>query len=214
MIEARQVPTDLQESPIDLTYAEMFDLAIDGNRNFHPYCCEEYQQTKDFISHCLSYTWNKGIDTDQQLLDILDNYLNSHGEITIDTGKKIWEKLLAYDHSKLTWATAILNILSIWTGDEWNVYTMRGTVQSEWQNVFYNTKTYTMEQIKLLEMDYFNLGTEWEIKDGDDTWSIYCYKHGDEELKEEIADAISRDVSEIKFFKFNGYVRTPDFKEF
>lgn len=216
MIVAKQIPPDLQQSPIDLTYVEWEGMAVDGNSRLKTYYCNEYEQTKDFLSYCLSYAWDEAIDTDKQLLTIVKSYLSTRGDISVDVAKKIWNILVEFDNSKLTMSDAIIKVLSIWCNSPWKVYTIRGSVQGEWQDVYYNSSMFSIKDIETFEKDYFNLGTEWKITDEDnqESWNIYCYEYDDEKLKKEIAESINHDLSDIVFEKFDGYEQVPKYINF
>lgn len=57
-------------------------------------------------------------------------------------------------------------MLSIYTGEEWETTTLRGCSQSDWQTVYYSKEQYSEEAINELEILYFNKGSEWIVHDG------------------------------------------------
>lgn len=211
--KARQVPIDEQSSHVDFTYVEWEGMAIDGNGDYPSYYCDEYIQVKSFLEHCLSYKWQRE-DGNEKLIKAIQEYLNIVDDFPIDKAIEIWDTLTAYDNRKKNCSKAMVEILTLYTGHKWEVYTIRGYVQAEWQNVYYETDLFSFESIKQLQSDYFNLGTEWKIEDENDHWFIYCYEHDDDKLKKEISDSIGYDISEIKFEKFDGYTKVAKYTEF
>ena len=208
MLKARQVPFDEQQAP-DLEYEDLIYIAIDGNPSYKSLCCDEYEQAKNFLSKCLSYAYN-----DDKIQEIVNDYLSCRDTIPLDKSIEMWKILISYDKLAIPLSEAIVRILTTWTDCPWDVTSIKGSCQGEWQNVWYDTSCYSLEDIKRVEAAYFNTGTQWEVMDEDEYYTIYCYKDNEDELKKEIADNIGKKVSEISFEKFEDYKKVPVYKEF
>lgn len=107
----------------------------------------------------------------------------------------------------------ILRALHLLTGKRYNVYTLRGCCQGDWQTVYYPVEEYTREALNVLEIEYFNLGTEWAVNvDGCDVY-VYAYSDTPEKIREEIAAAVGAKMEEIQLHTFTGWKRTPEYEE-
>ena len=213
MLKARQVPFDEQQSPFYDDYEELIYIAFDGNTDYRSRYSDEYSQVKYFLANCLPFADNF---KENEIEEIVNENLDARGVLPLDKTKEIWEVLKKYDYTLISYSKAVVDILSIWTDSPWEYCTIRGCSHGEWQNVYYDTAYYPPKDIERIQMDYFNLGTQWEVldEDGDEYYNVYCYSYNDNDLKKEIANSIGKDVSEISFEKFVDYKRVPVFEEF
>ena len=87
----------------------------------------------------------------------------------------------------------ICDMFTIVSHKKYNWRTIRGCCQDEWNEVFYPTDKYSIEDIRAFETYYFNTGTEWIILNDDtipecaediDGYSMYCVTY---DVKKEIA---------------------------
>jgi hypothetical protein len=107
----------------------------------------------------------------------------------------------------------ILRALHLLTGKRYDVRTIRGYCQGDWQTVFYPVEDYSREALDILEIEYFNLGTEWAVNvDGCDVY-VYAYSDTPEKIRAEIAAAVGAQVEDIQLHVFAGWERTPEYKE-
>lgn len=124
-----------------------------------------------------------------------------------DEFRAIWNR---FDESR------VLRALKLYTGKTWDRVTIRGTCQSEWQDVYFPVDEYSLEDISVLEIEYFNLGTEWEIipeNAPDDSYFLYCYKDTPDEIRLEISNIESISPDEIRMLEFTGWSRTAEYTE-
>ena len=103
----------------------------------------------------------------------------------------------------------ILRALHIMTGKRYDVLTIRGSSQGDWQNVYYPVDHYTRGALYNLETEYFNTGAEWIINDD---YSIYTYSWDSDGIRSEIADAANVLPADVVLYEFTGYTRTPEYK--
>ncbi len=131
-----------------------------------------------------------------------------------DFGK--WEKLIA-DCSEqrkpdnVTFCAA----LELITGEKWSYTELCGTCQSDWNGCYYLSDIWTSEQLKALEMEYFNTGTEWKIidEDGENWWRTYTHHWSNDENRVEIANVFCVDPCNVKLYLFDGWTKTAEYKE-
>ena len=72
---------------------------------------------------------------------------------------------------------------------------------------------YGIEYRREIETEYFNTGDEWKIDDNGDTFTVYTHSWRDDEKRQEIADAVGCDPSDVILYAFDGYEYTPKYKE-
>jgi hypothetical protein len=104
----------------------------------------------------------------------------------------------------------ILRALHLVTGKRYEKHTIQGTCQSDWQEVYFPVADYTPELLRMLEVEYFNLGSEWIINDD---WSMYCYSWNNDGIRKEIADAAGTTPENVILQAFTGWKRTPEYAE-
>lgn len=107
----------------------------------------------------------------------------------------------------------ILRALHLVTGKRYERRTIRGYCQGDWQTIYYPISDYSRDALDALEIEYFNLGTEWTISDGDDEYNAYCYKSGTEEIRKEIADIAEVNPADVILHQFAGWIRTANYEE-
>ena len=115
-------------------------------------------------------------------------------------------------------------VLSIVTGEEWSCKQIRGCCQPEWNCIFYPVAQWSKEAIEEFEVEYFNTGTEWIVDDGDfdpesdipeniNSCSVYCTAWNEDGIKKQIADGEGLDMEDIVLYAFEGYAKTPLYRE-
>lgn len=109
----------------------------------------------------------------------------------------------------------ILRALHLVTGKRHEKRTIRGYSQGEWQEIYYPVSDYTREALDMLEIEYFNMGSEWVIKTADDPdgYSLYCYTTGADCIREEIANATGEKPEDITLHIFDGWTKTAQYTE-
>ena len=58
-------------------------------------------------------------------------------------------------------------VLSIVDGKKWGWKIIRGYCQSDWNEIFYPVDDWSREALAAFEIEYFNMGSEWIIDDGE-----------------------------------------------
>lgn len=225
---ARQIAPEYQESPLEL-FGFPENVYVFGNRHYIERT-EGLQEIRDALENIAEAF------EEMQLGEYIYSNANLHAviwyEMPRDSGEgytraermEIVQLAEKYAHS-LSWSDSeicvILRILEIVRGEEYDSATIRGCCQGDWQEIIYPAR-YGREWLEAFEAEYFNTGTEWEIDDGDSApedpgeisgYSVYCTSWNDDGQRQEIADAIGCDPSDVIMYAFDGYDYTPVYKE-
>ena len=103
----------------------------------------------------------------------------------------------------------ICKVLSIVTRQDYDYTTIRGYCQGDWNEVFYPTNEYSIEDIRTFEAYYFNTGSEWIIHDSDsipenaediEGYSIYCVTY---DIQKEIAEAEGVSPDDVILYEYH-----------
>ena len=231
-IYARQIAPEYQESSLFLG-DEFFpdNIAVFGNDEYEEHC-------PDFIDK----VWE--VLRQGELADVLENikewaewYRNATEAITdylppehaahYSTRAIHALKNYVLDFSCCPCSreyVILCGVLSIVTGKKWDYQSINGRGQCDWNYIFYPANEWTDEQIKAFEIEYFNMGSEWIVDDGEfdsendsplniSGYSIYCTSWNEEGIQKEIADAEGIDPADVVLYAFEGWSRTAQYKE-
>ena len=243
MIYARQIPPEYQESPLyfnDLCFPQ--DIAVFGNRDFNEHIPGFFEDIKNELD-------NATLADDLDSIDVKNNggssqycYYKSYRECIndcipphnrdpytdneIQTLRKLINDYQYAPQGSNTEKEMLCKIISIVTGQTWDYTCIRGCVQSDWNYIYY-PDTWTDDMVKRFEVEYFNMGTEWEVHCVDDTESeipndpeeiqgywCYCHSCDDQEIKKEICEIDGResDPEMVVLYAFDGYIKTPKYR--
>ena len=107
----------------------------------------------------------------------------------------------------------ILRALHIVTGKRYDVRTIRGCCQGDWQDIYFPVDDYTRDALDILEADYFNTGTEWIVDVNGCDVGVYTYSWNSDGTREEIAGAVGADPADVVLLEFTGWNRTAAYRE-
>ena len=241
IIYAMQINPEYQESPLSM---DNFDIesdypgiAVFGNRDYKDHIPENIDRVMDVLN-------------DGELADILDSFNRRLKDYNTEVYKNVSEAIADFlqPEHKTRYSTReihdlnnlvcsygvyspgdddiLLSVLNIVTGKKYQLSTIRGCAQSEWQSVLYPSDVYSDETIEYLEKDYFNTGSEWIIHDEEiipesaediSGYSVYCYSWDLDGIADEIMNAAGADDSYdiVLYSYYDGYyertaVHVPD----
>lgn len=108
-------------------------------------------------------------------------------------------------------------------GKKWGWKIIRGCCQSDWNEIFYSVDDWNREALAAFEIEYFNMGSEWIIDDGEfnpDTdsplningYSVYITAQDEEGIRKELAAVEGCSPSDLVLYVFEGYTRIPQYK--
>lgn len=128
-------------------------------------------------------------------------------------------------------ADALAVLMSLVEGKPWESRTIRGSCQSDWNEIACPVDEWPAEALSVFECEYWNTGDEWEVFEIDAAalekidledvtrdeleeaceMPCYTYTHesGNKKMKTEIAAAFDATPEDVILLKFDGYVRTP-----
>jgi hypothetical protein len=121
-------------------------------------------------------------------------------------------ELCDYPRDRREECEVIADALALIYGEPFELCTLRGCCQGEWQYCIYPA-AYGYTYRHALETEYFNTGTEWIIHDEEEApeepedingYSIYCYSY---DPRAEIAANHGVQPEEVQLYTFAGYTR-------
>lgn len=236
-IYARQISPEYQESP--LFHGDEFfpdDIILTGNRDYNARTVPAYDDIIRYFddmaeaweNESCSFTYENGgwVKHSKKpgcsLRDLLKEYgFNREDGKPWTTQQRHKWRLLLDGNGTAEDTGVILSALELITGHKWETGTIRGTCQSDWQNVIYRADTWSRERLSGFETEYFNTGTEWIIHDEDGEpetpeeisgYSVYCTAWTDEGIRAELADAAGGTPEDVIMYEYSGEARSPIYR--
>lgn len=226
---ARQIAPDYQESPFGLLYDKDFykGIIIAGNRDFMDF----YGDGTEAFTFARRELEDGYLFDDLQAIEkrrfgdtifknateaIRERFPREKPYTTREIGeiKKIVNK---YGEWRVDDDKTVCELLKITTGAEWQKTTIRGCCQSDWNTIIYRADLWDAAAIERIEKEYFNEGSEWEIRYADEDsdeyeFTQYCYEWSDDGIKKEIADETGVQPDEVQLEVFDGWSRTEKYR--
>lgn len=219
-IYAKQIALEHQESPLFMEewpenvyvfgndyFCRHIDVTIENIKN-------SMYDAADELKRLLRGEFAPG---EYSLIEILNDFLQAENGREYSRADRLkWRALLLnFDAGAIDDDDAITTALQLITGDEYNAATIRGCCQNEWNNIIYPAK-YGAEWLREFEIEYFNMGDEWRITEGDpdsdDTYYFYTHERSDDGKRAEIAAAAGVDPADVVLYVFDGYTRTAEYR--
>lgn len=221
-IYARQISPEWQESP--LFYDEFFpdNIILDGNHDFKSYTTPEYDQIINYFEDMADDWKNEYYTT---VSDCLDNYNFQRNDRKPwnNQQKHDWKELMeGYSSYNIDIDSVIIKALDLITGGDWRERYSRGCCQSDWQKCYFDATKWTHDSLYEFDVELWNTGTEWIIHDENNDpenpedingFSVYCTAWNKDGVKEQIADAAGGNAADVILYAFDGYTKTPIYKE-
>ena len=228
-IYAKQVAPECQESP--LFFDDFFpdNIAVYGNRDYKERCPELFKIVKavlndgelaEVLTNLKDSEWYK--NATEAIADYLPPDREKYSTKDIHELKRLIVEFAECSRSEEN--SILCTVLSIVTGETWDYKQICGCCQGDWNNIFYPVDKWSIEALNAFEIEYFNTGTEWIVDDGEfdpesdsplniNGCSIYCTEWDDEGIKREIADAFGGSPEDVILYAFDGWSRTPQYRE-
>lgn len=232
-IYAKQVSPEYQRSPFLIEDDFPDNIVVYGNYRYKGHVSEllhrvrealEEGELAEVIKELEEYfDWYCRVSA--AITDYLPPVVGKYSTNAINALKKLVSE---YTTCSTTDKNRILcSVLTIMTGKKWDWKTIRGSVQSEWNEIYYPIDEWTREALERFECEYSNTGTEWIVHD----WIIhedveapeqpedivghpvYCVSWNDEGIKKEIAEVEGVSPDEVVLYAFDGYDRVARYKE-
>ena len=196
MIKMYEVAPEHRESPIEswefgegCIYGE---ITVTGNRNYDKHETELYQLACAVHDNIMTY--------DYTVYEVKADF-----DIVDEAALKA-----AYDSTDMRMIICLL--MKALSGREWENREIYGSVQDEWQVVYYPADSWGKESIEWFETAYWNMGSEWIVEDNDDRISLYSCEWNEEKMKSDLAEQYGVTVDECEFYKFDGWKREPEYR--
>lgn len=228
-IIARQIAPEYQESPLEYGEEELCHAVIRGNDDLKEICGEGSETFKRVLQILeqgeLEEVLREVADGDHYYFasaeEAINNYLPperekgyKYSDAEIEELKNLLPRYGDYygrDDEEI--ALAVLKIVS---GEEWDVTEIHGSVQREWNYMYYEKSAWDKKSIEWAEAAYFNTGDEWEVRyadqEDDYEYSQYTTAWDDEGIKKEIADSAGVLPDEVQLEKFSGWARSATYE--
>ncbi len=234
-IYARQIAPEYQESPlfIDETFFPD-DIAVFGNRHYKEHMPEVFRRVRDTLDAGELAEMLEDIEAGRA--DPVYQYETAEEAIRDmlppEAGREYSPrdvdalKTAVTDYAEARRGTeetsALLRALAVVTGKEWDMRTIRGCCQGDWQEVYFPVDAWSREALDAFEIEYFNTGSEWIIHDETEApespediigFSVYCHSWNNDGIRAEIAAAADGKAEEVKLFEFSGYTKNAHYVE-
>lgn len=209
-IIARQIAPELQESPLNRYDDIPENVFVFGNTSYieHREKLDEIDNainmlTAEWIGETKVYpTWGDAVR------DVFPPAL-TRGEYTENEIEIEFTEFCECYYYGVKPSALYHNILRITTGREYTSGIIRGSVQGEWNNIIYPAE-YGRDWLDSFEKEYFNTGTEWEIEENGEKYTVYIT---DDDPRAEIAEITNTQPAHVVLYWFDGWTRTPKYKE-
>lgn len=212
-IIATQTPPEWQESPLFFDESAFYNVFLYGNRNYQRRAHGIFEDIDGRIQD-IAEEWDSlqaGESAYKSFADILHDLAPK-----TDGSAYARAERLEWAHVAKEWFTTdkeekcILDALRLMTGAEYKKSTLCGSHQGDWLHIIYPAE-YSAEWLRTFEVEYFDTGTEWSIDEGDgNIYTVYCTTY---DPRAEIAETVGTAPENIKLFEFDGWTRTPKYKE-
>lgn len=217
-IYAVQIPPEGQTSPLEIHEDIPEDVYIFGNRYFSERGADEVSKIEialyhaaDFLEDLEKYGEDAFYSSFADLVS-LEIPAPDHKREYTAADLEQWRAVLKKDLLDPDTTAAALSLI---TGREYKAAQIRGCCQREWNNILYPAD-YGREWLEYFEIEYFNTGAEWSInEDEPDDCGEYFYTHewNEDGQRAEIAAALGVDPADVVLYVFDGYEKTPKYKE-
>ena len=231
MVYARQMNPAYQESPLFIFDEWPESMILYGNRDYRSHTIPVFDCLIDNYEACMTeinnfqngYRWYKNIT------EIITDYLppvhkDKYSTKEVHTWKLLleeWEK--AWDRkSRINEDDCIVEALGLMTGQKWDYSEIHGSCQGDWQTIYFVVDEWDRESRNAFEIEYFNMGSEWMIHDGNDTpeqpedisgITYYCTAWNEDGIRKQLADIAGCKPEEVKAWAWNGETWMPKYKE-
>ena len=229
-IYAKQIRPEHQESPFFMhDPADIYPGVIfKGNRLFNSHTTPEYDavfngldaltETLDMDGLFIPGMWYENFT--EAVTAIMPPPVHKPRYSTRDI--KTWRTLASDWYNTNDQNEILVSALQLVTGKEHVTHTIRGCVQSDWQEIIFPAAEYDRAALRILEADYFNTGTEWIIHDESSTpetpedisgYSIYCYGWNMDQIRAEIAAVTGCETDSVILYEYAGSISIPKYNK-
>lgn len=215
-IYAKQISPEYQTSPLWLDECFPENIIVSGNPSLRGHTTSAWdtiQGNGDYATEQMELITERDPRANYKTITEMlnDCFPRDNGKSYTTRQVHEWKKLLD------DWANAeereYAAALHLITGLSYDWRSIRGCCQGEWNMVYYPEKNWTEEALDALESEYFNLGTEWQVHDGesvpetpDDIYGFHMYAYGwdCDGIRKEIADCVGGSADDVILYDEKG----------
>lgn len=224
---AKQVNPRYQKSPI--FYPDCFpeNIALCGNRDFAEHLPDVFELVRDVLDggelaeivediRNGSYLEDAGVLGYSSIAEAVKEYFYIPGRTySPEEVEKIADLVLYYstERNSSKQDETFCKLLSVVDGRKWDTRTIRGTCQSDWQDVFYPVDEWNREALDAFEIEYFNMGSEWkiceftddeEVDEDEPGFYLYCTSWNHDGIRAEIISALGYEPDTLTLYAHVG----------
>ena len=200
----------------DDIYAD--NVIIDGNNDYLFHYTSAYEKVKKIYDILYEYDLTINPKSNHCYWDSVSALINYY--LSKENGKNYstreihqWKELLKdWDERE----EEIVKALELITDKKWRKTTIRGCCQRDWQYL-YVSEEITDNDVRYIEMCYFNTGTEWLVYESEEDFekeeSIFSLYVDSYNAKQKLSEYIGCKEEELVCYEFDGYTKTPKYKE-
>lgn len=216
-ITSYQIAPEYKTSPLE--YNDVLDhVYVFGNSNLIGIRADEIDRIRESLEDIADTFDDLQHGNKRNEHDDISNalYYNFRRDFTRAERLKMISAAVKYDREPRTTTAAALravcDALEILHGMPFDWHMIRGCSQSAWQ-YFICPDAYGKEYRDEIECEYFNTGDEWNVNVDGCECTVYTHSWRDDEKRQEIADAVGCDPSDVILYAFDGYTQTPKYRE-
>lgn len=231
-IYAKQISPEFQESLIFEEGLFPENMVVCGNRDFKERKTAVFTLVENALDNGDLQEALEDLETGgyyysfyESAREALEEFLPaSLGEYSQDDITALQGLVKAYTQcSRAETNNIFCRVLSIVDGKKWGWKIIRGCCQGDWNEIFYPVDDWSREALAAFEIEYFNMGSEWIIDDGEfnpDTdsplningYSVYVTAQDEEGIRKELAAVEDCSPADLVLYVFEGYTRIPQYK--
>lgn len=224
---AKQVNPRYQESPIFKLDCFPENIAVYGNPRYVGSMPDIFERVTDVLDagelaevvedmNNGAYFADAGVFGYESVAEAVKDFLpKESGEYSPEEVEKIAYLSLYYsqEYNSNKLDETRCKVLSIVDGRKWDLGTIRGNCQGEWQTVAYPVDEWSKEALDVFEAEYFNTGSEWkiceftdeeEVDEDEPGFYMYCTSWNHDGIRAEIISALGYEPDTLTLYAHAG----------
>lgn len=197
----KQIPVEQTISPLYYTkYEELPEgIIITGNKHFQEFTNIHWDAMMKYRANIENDITS---DPVEQIELVKYYYINMDNETALHFAQVV------YNNEWTNEQDYFCKLFSIYTGKEYTYQSITGSVQGEWNYIYYPAGT-DDKTIEYIETEYFNTGYEYMIHDDQTTpegpeditgYCVYVHEWSTEGIKQELSDCIGCKPEDILLY--------------
>ena len=207
MLTVKQIPPEQQECPIT---DEMWEkgqplekVSVTGNRDYQERVSSLFSMARRIFRELEDVTAEEAVGM----------ILELHPEVSPDLAKKSADAFIGCLHQhdrEGAFRCFVCTAMEMFSGEQYSFRRINGSVQGEWNYMFYPEAEWTERRLRDFETMYWNLGEEYVVTEDSegslDGVSVYTCEQG-HRLVHDLVKQLRVNPWEIRVFRFTGWTR-------